>query len=140
MTKRSAKGTLLQYESATGPSVFTTFPGVQDFTVPLGEKDEIDVTTQESAGGYEETVLGIGRLPAWTAPMMWDGSNTHHKALVTAYNADATVNIKVTCVDGQTVTGPALVKTIALNAPVNGKYDATISFKWASKPTVTAPA
>jgi len=140
MTKRSAKGTLLQYESATGPSVFTTIPGVEDFTIPLGEKDEIDVTTHDSPGGAEETVLGIARLPTFGVPIMWDGANTHHKAIVAAYNADASMNLKITCVDGQVVSGLALVKTIGFNAPVNGKYDANVSFKWAAKPTLTAPA
>lgn len=140
MTKRSAKGTLLQYESSTSPSTFTTVPGVQDFTVPLGEKDEIDVTTHDSPGGYEETVLGIGRLPTFNVPVMWDGANTTHKAILAAHDADTALNLKITCVDLQVISGLAFVKTVSLNAPVNGKYDAGLSLKWAAKPTVTAPA
>lgn len=141
MTKRAAKGTLIQYQTAVGPpAVYTSIPGLGDFNVPLGEKDDIDVTTHDSPGGYEETVPGIGRLPAWSVPAMWDGANTVHKALLTAHDADTQMILRVTCVDGQTVDGLAYVKNVTLNAPVNGKYDASVSFKWASKPVVTAPA
>jgi predicted secreted protein len=135
-TKRAAKGTLLQYESA--PTVFTTIPGVGDFNVPLGEKDEIDVTTHDS-GGYEETVLGIGRLAAFDVPMMWDGSDTTHQAILAAHDSDTAISIQITTVDLQVVTGNVVVKNITFNAPVNGKFDASTSFKWTAKPTVTAP-
>ena len=47
MAKLAAKGALFQYESATGPSVWSTVPCVGDFDMPtVGERDEIDITDE----------------------------------------------------------------------------------------------
>jgi len=136
--KFAAKGSLLQYESSTGPSVFSTIPAVGDFDLPLvGSRDETDITSHDS-GGDEETLLGIARRPAITIPIVtWDGTNTHHGAMVTRANAGTSTNWKVTCVDTKVCTFTAYVKGVNLGAPVTGAFGASMEIKLTGAVTYT---
>lgn len=130
MAKKAAKGTILAYESSTGPSVYSTIPSVGDFDVPLiGTKDEIDVTTHDSAGGFEETILGIARTQSFSVPLIWDGTDTHHAAMRTRAAADTLTKFKVTCVDTKTLDFDGYIKGITLSNPVNGAFSATMEIK-----------
>ncbi len=138
MAKKAAKGTILAYESSTGPSVFSTIPSVGDFDVPLiGTKDEIDVTTHDSAGGFEETILGIARTQSFTVPIIWDGTNTHHAAMQTRAANDTLTVFKVTCVDTKVLDFSGYIKGITLSNPVNGAFSATMEIKVSGNITVT---
>jgi predicted secreted protein len=129
MAKLAAKGTILAYLSATGPDVYSTIPGVQDFDFPLGEKEEIDVTSHDSSGNYDETVLGIATRAAFDVPIVWDGTNTHHAALVTRHGADTATTFKITAKDTKTYTFSGLIKNISLSFPVRGAQVASVSIK-----------
>ncbi len=131
MAKYSAKSTLLQYESATGPSVFSTVPCIGDFDFPLvGQRDEIDVTNHDSAGDYEETLLGIIRTQEISLPVVaWDGASTHHAAMVTRAAAGTLTNFKVTTKDTKVHTFAGYVKGVNLSNPVNGALSATLVIK-----------
>jgi predicted secreted protein len=136
MAKLSAKGTVLAYENPA--STWNTIPGVQDFELPLvGEKDEIDVTSHDSAGGYEETVLGIARTAAFNVPIVWDGTNAHHAALLTRAKADTLTVFKVTAKDTKVYQFSAYIKGISLSLPVNGAQSASVSIKPTGDITVT---
>jgi predicted secreted protein len=127
MAKFAAKGTLFQRD--TGSAVFATIPGVQDFDFPLGEAEEIDVTSHDSAGNYDESVTGIRVREAFTVPIVWDGTNTHHAALQTAHAGDTAITAKITTKDTKTYTGSLLVKNIVLGCPVRGAFVANVTFK-----------
>lgn len=131
MAKMCAKGAIFAYESSASPSTFSTLPGVGDFDMPLvGERDEIDVTSHDSTGDYEETVLGVIRTPTITVPINgWDGSNTHHAAMVTRAQANTLTNFKVTMKDGMMATFAGYVKGVTPSNPVNGALNATITVK-----------
>lgn len=136
MAKKAAKGTILAYESA--PAVYSTIPSVGDFDVPLiGTKDEIDVTTHDSAGGFEETILGIARTQSFSVPLIWDGTNTHHAAMHTRAAADTLTKFKVTCVDTKTLDFDGYIKGITLSNPVNGAFSATMEIKVSGNVTFT---
>lgn len=138
MAKKAAKGTILAYESSTGPSVFSTIPSVGDFDVPLiGTKDEIDVTTHDSAGGFEETILGIARTQSFTVPLIWDGTEPHHAAMRTRAANDTLTVFKVTCVDTKVLDFSGYIKGITLSNPVNGAFSATMEIKVSGNITVT---
>lgn len=138
MAKKAAKGTILAYESSTGPSVYSTIPSVGDFDVPLiGTKDEIDVTTHDSAGGFEETILGIARTQSFSVPLIWDGTDTHHAAMRTRAAADTLTKFKVTCVDTKTLDFDGYIKGITLSNPVNGAFSATMEIKISGNVTFT---
>lgn len=131
MAKYAAKGAILAYESATSPSTFSTIPCVGDFDVPLtGERDEIDITSHDSANDFEETVLGIKRTQAMTIPInAWDGANTHHAAMVTRAAGNTITNFKVTFKDTKVATFAAYVKGVTVGNPVNGALGATLTIK-----------
>lgn len=138
MAKKAAKGTILAYESSTGPSVYSTIPSVGDFDVPLiGTKDEIDVTTHDSAGGFEETILGIARTQSFSVPLIWDGTDPHHAAMRTRAAADTLTKFKVTCVDTKTLDFDGYIKGITLSNPVNGAFSATMEIKISGNVTFT---
>lgn len=128
MAKKAAKGTVLAYENP--PATWVTVVSVGDFDIPLiGTKDEIDVTTHDSSGGFEETLLGIARTQSFTVPLIWDGTATSHAYLRTAAAADTLVSFKVTCVDTKVLTFSGYVKGITLSNPVNGAFTATVEVK-----------
>jgi predicted secreted protein len=136
MAKTAAKGTVLAYENPS--TTWNTIPNVGDFDIPLiGTKDEIDVTTHDSSGGFEETILGIARTQSFTVPLIWDGTNTHHAYLRTAAAADTLVAFKVTCVDTKVLTFSGYVKGITLSNPVNGAFSATVEVKISGNVTFT---
>lgn len=138
-TKRSSKGTLFQINTVVAPAVYTTVPGCGDFSTSIGERAEIDVTSHDSPGEFEETVLGMGTLASFPIPMRWDGDNDQQKAIKDAFMAAGSVGAKITHVDGTILTGSLLVKSLELSNPVNGVFDGTVGFKWAAKPTYTDP-
>lgn len=138
MAKRAAKGAILAYESATGPSVYSTIPGVQDFDMPVvGERDEIDVTSHDSSGDYEETVLGIIRSPVISVPVVWDGATTHHAAMVTRAQANTLTNFKVTTIDTKIHAFAGYIKGVTTSNPVSGALTATLSIKITGAITIT---
>lgn len=139
MAKLAAKGALFQYESSTGPSVWSTIPCVGDFDMPtVGERDEIDITNHDSAGDYEETLLGIIRTPVLSIPITaWDGTGTHHAAMVTRAQANTLTNFKVTTKDTKAHTFAGYVKGVTSSNPVNGALGATLSIKITGAITVT---
>ena len=127
MSKYAAKGTVLAYENPG--ATWNTIPGVQDFELPLGEKEEIDVTSHDSAGSDDESVLGINVREAFDVPMVWDGSTTHHAALVTRKAADTATSFKVTARDAKVYTFTGLIKNIKISFPVRGAQMGTVTIK-----------
>lgn len=127
MAKYAAKGLVLAYESATGPSVWSTIPAVGDFELPLvPTKESIDVTNHDS-GGYEEKLPGIGVHEPLNVPIVaWDGAATQHAAMVTRSGADTLTNFKATLKDTKVATFAGYVKGVRVNNPVRGALSATL--------------
>lgn len=138
MGRYAAKGTILAYESATGPSVWSTIPCTGDFDIPLiPEKESIDITSHDSAG-FEEKLIGIGILPTVSIPITaWDGASTHHAAMVTRAAADTLTNWKVTLKDTKVLTFSGYIKGITVSNPVRGAFTATMSLELTGAITVT---
>ena len=138
MAKYAAKGTVLAYESSTGPSVWSTIPAVGDFDVQvIPEKESIDVTNHDS-GGYEEKLNGIGILQTLSVPIVaWDGASTHHAAMVTRGAADTLTNWKVTLKDTKVLTFSGYVRGVTVSNPVRGALGATLSIEITGAITVT---
>lgn len=138
MAKYPAKGTILAYESATGPSVWTTIPSVGDFDMPIVlEKESIDVTDHDS-GGYEEKLSGIGTAEIIDVPIVaWDGTNTHHAAMVTRAAADTLTNWKVTFKDTKVATFSGRIKSVKTSNPVRGAFGGALRIETTGAITYT---
>jgi predicted secreted protein len=138
MAKYAAKGTVLAYESATGPSVWSTIPCVGDFDLALVPvKESIDVTNHDS-GSFAESISGIGTQTTISVPIVaWDGASTHHAAMVTRSAADTLTNFKVTLKDTKVVTFAAYIKGINVSNPVRGALSATLEIEATGTITVT---
>lgn len=59
----------------------TSIPNLRSFGTPGVEADEIDVTSSQSAGGFEEVVLGIKRTGEVEFGTFFDPANTVLRAL-----------------------------------------------------------
>lgn len=131
MSKYAAKGAILAVNTAAAPTVYTTIPGIKDFSLPIGSADQIDVTSHDSAGGYKEYVSGLMDTSEISIPAVWDGSNTQHAALVAALQASTVLGYKITGKEStpKTYTFQANVKSIDLSWPVAGAQEATIVLK-----------
>ena len=131
MSGISAKGAIFAYESSTEPSTFSTIPGVGDFDLPVvGERDKIDVTSHDSAGDYEEKILGVIRTPTIQLKInKWDATNTHHASLVTRAKANTLTNFKVTTKDTKVRTFAGYVSSVVESQPVNGAISASVSIE-----------
>lgn len=135
--KYAAKGSIFAYESATGPSVWSTIPAVGDFDLPLvGTKDTIDITSHDSTS--EEKLLGTARTATISVPIVtWDGTDTHHAAMRSRAVADTLTNFKVTHKDTKISTFAGYIKGVTLGQPVNGAFGATMEVEITGAVTYT---
>jgi len=82
MAKYRGKGTLIKRGNGDGPpETFTTVPGATDITGPEDSREIIDVTSQESAGDYNEKMSGTIDAGNCTFTVFWDPANAVHAAL-----------------------------------------------------------
>lgn len=130
MAKYAAKGAILAVATIAQPTTFNTVPGVKDFSLPMGSADQIDVTTHDSAGGYREYVSGFLDSKEISIPMVWDGSNAQHAALLAALGG-AALPFKITGKEStpKVYTFSGLVKDIEISWPVQGAQEATLVIK-----------
>lgn len=139
-TKRASKGTKLEYESSTGPSVYTVIDGVKTFDYPRGSADRIDVTDHSSPDNRKEYIPGLIDPPSFDVPIHWDDKTTTgsatHRAIETAYKAGTSMNLRVTTVDSRTYTFTASVLNIVQNNSTTDGYQNTVTFQPTGAETV----
>ena len=124
----AARGVLLQYESAT--DVYTTSPGVDDFTLPLGQAETYEEDSHDVTAGSVHLKTGKILNQPFTVPIAkWDGSNTHHAAVRTALTATTALTLKVTTKDTEVYTFDAFVTDLSIDNPKSGSLGASITFQ-----------
>lgn len=128
MPKYAAKGTILEYENP--PSTWVPVPATGDYEVDLGETEQIDVTTHDSAGSYREFINGFKNAAEIAFPIIYDPANVAHEYLRAAHGG-AAINLRVTLPDAgnATFTFAALVTGFRVGVPVQGALGATVTVK-----------
>jgi predicted secreted protein len=131
MTKYAARGAILAVATVGAPTVFTTIPGVKDFSLSIGSPNQIDVTSHDSAGNYEEFVSGTIATNDVSIPLVWDGANAQHAALQAALQAGTSLNYKITGreTSPKIYTFTALVTGLEISWPLKGAQEATLTLK-----------
>lgn len=61
MVKRIGHGTVVRVGQGATPT-WTVLPGVKDVTMPSFATDDIETTSQDSAGGFKEYIPGLTDL------------------------------------------------------------------------------
>jgi hypothetical protein len=137
----SGPGFLLQLGSVAGDAgSFTTVAEVKDITGPSVSLDVIDVTNQDSAGGYEEIIPSIRRAGEVDFDVNFDpASGTHDGITGLVYLANNKVkrgwrlqmqtNSKYWSFDGYVVG-------LQMKAPVAGVLAASVKIRITGQPTI----
>jgi hypothetical protein len=98
----AARGSLLKYESSPSPSTFTTIPGIGDFSFSLGEKELYEEDSQDTTASIHKATGKTINKPITVPIDVYDATNTHHAAMVTALGATTEVKFKIVSKNGKT--------------------------------------
>ncbi len=137
-----ALGTLIQRENTPGGGVFTTIAEVRSIDGPEIDRDEIEVTHQQSPAKHREVIAGLRDSGSISFGMNFQPGNATHDA-VTGLMADQVTgtikNFKIVFPSSPPVAYlcPAFVKKVAITAPVDGVLGADVEIRVASAPTLT---
>lgn len=137
MVKRIGHGTVVRVGQGATPT-WTVLPGVKDVTMPSFATDDIETTSQDSAGGFKEYIPGLTDLGECSFQMGWDPDSDTDELL-----NDLRANREMIQLSIQTpgMTAPriyaAYLKTYSGTAPVNGEMIADVAFRIAG--VVTTP-
>lgn len=137
-----AQGTILARETTAGSGVYTTIAEVRSISGPEGDRDEIDVTHQQSPDRHRQYIAGIRDSGSLTFDLNFDPNHATHNATtgLLADQVSGTVkNYKITFPTTPAVAYviPAFVKKFGLLAPVDGVLAANLELRVASAPTLT---
>lgn len=137
MAKYAAKGASISYENPA--STWNVIPAVGDFELDLGDTEEIDVTTHDSAGSYRETVNGFKAPAEISFPIVYDPAEADHEYLRANHGGTAKA-FKIILPDAGNAqfAFSAIIKGFRVSAPVDGRLEATVSVKPTGDITFTA--
>ena len=131
-----AHGTLLQRGDGESVETFTTIAEVQDVNgIPLS-MDTIEVTNQDSEGGWEEFIGGILRTGEITYDINYQPTSATHLSLISDMTGRVKRNFKLIFPDETEIPFTALVTGFSPSAPVDGALTASVTLKGTGKPGV----
>jgi predicted secreted protein len=132
---RIGHGSLFKIGNGASPEVFTTVAEVTGITPPAMSRDSIDATHSESPDGWREFIGGLKDGGEVELTLNWvPGSAT--TILLMSEIAAAAGNKQITFPNGEIFSFAALCTNIGPEAPVDGKMEATVSYKVTGKPTL----
>lgn len=138
----SGPGFLLQLGSTAGDGgSFTTIAEVKDISGPGVTLDVIDVTNQDSPGGYEEIIPSIRRAGEVDFDVNFDpGSGTHDATTGLLYLANNKVKrgwrLQLQDIAGSYWSFDAYVVSFMTKAPVAGVLAGTTKLRVTGQPTI----
>jgi predicted secreted protein len=134
-------GTLLQIGNGATPETFTTIAEVRDISGPELSLDTVDVTSHDSAGGWEEHVATILRSGEVTFDVNYIPTETTHDAgtgLIADMVARELRNFQLVFPDvgATTWSFAAYVTGVSPAMPVAEDLLASITLKLTGQPTL----
>lgn len=138
-----AQGTLLKKGDGGGPEVFTTVAMVKSITGPTLQGEDIDITNQDSPGGFREFINGLIDPGELSFEINYDpGDATHDAAtgLLGDLTSRSVINWELIFPDtGSTKwTFSGSVKSFEANIPVDDVLSASITIKITGLPVFNA--
>ena len=136
----SSHGTLLKIGDGATPEVFTTIAMVRDISgVDISLEDE-DVTDQ-SSGGWTEfigTLLSLGEITFGINFLPTNPTHSYSSGLIEDQVNKTVRNFKLVFPDSGNTTWPfsALVKKVAIKAPVKGALRGDVTLRPTGVPTM----
>lgn len=132
---RIGHGTLFKIGNGATPEVFTTVAEVTSITPPGMSRDAIDATHMESPDGWREFIGGLKDGGEVELGLNWvPGSAT--TILLMAEIEAAAGNKQIVFPNGEIFSFAALCTGLSPEAPVDGKMEASATYKVSGKPTL----
>lgn len=120
-------------------NAYVSIANVMDVDFPEQSKSIEEATAHAASSGYATYVAsGKRELGEFTATLLWDPATTTHTAIKSAFDANATVNMKI--IDAgtaETIQFAAHVKSIKRIAKQDEAYKAEVAFQPSGNPTIT---
>lgn len=132
---RIGHGSLFKIGNGASPEVFTTVAEVTAITPPAMTRDSIDATHSESTDGWREFIGGLKDGGEVELTLNWVPGSATTILLMQEIGADAG-NKQVVFPNGEIFSFAALCTNISPEAPVDGKMEATATYKVTGKPTL----
>lgn len=123
-------GTLLKIGDGGSPESFTTIAEVGDITGPSMSADTIEVTSQDSTGGFKEYIAGFKDGGELSAPMNFVNSAAQ-EALIDDFLASTKRNFQLVTTHGSpyTATFAGYITAIDHSFPINDKATRNVTIK-----------
>jgi predicted secreted protein len=137
MAKYAAKGAQLHYENPS--STWVPVINIGDFTLNLGDTEQIDVTTHDSAGSYREFLNGFKNAADFSVPLVYDPAAISHEYLRAAHGGTAK-SFRVTLPDSGNAQFffDGIVTGFEVGLPVDGALGSSVTIKPTGAITFTA--
>lgn len=140
----AAIGTLIKMGDGQISEAFTTIAEVGDIDGPKLSADEIDVTSHDTTGSFNETIPGTLDAGTLDFPMNYIVSDTIQQELETHYLARDRFNVQmITPLDpdntpeaDRTSQFVVFVKNYSRQAPVKGALKRSVSLRIVGAPTL----
>ncbi len=132
-----AYGTVFKRGDGGGPEVFAAIGNVASVSGPSTSRNTIDVTAHDSPDGWMEFVGGLKDGGEVSLEVHYDPAK--HDTLVDDYDDDDPRNYQVVFPDTGSTTWAfaGVMSGFEVEAPVDDKLAATITFKVSGKPTIS---
>ena len=140
-----AQGTLFQRETAPASGVYTTIAECKSISGPEVDRDEIEVTHQESPDRHRETIAGLrdsGVISFDVNFLPGNATQDHITGLIADQISGTKRNYRLVFPSSPVyrVIVPGFVKKFAISAPVDGVLGASVEVRVTSAPTFGAGA
>jgi len=134
----SGFGTKLKIGDGASPEVFSEIAAVSSVSGPGISLDTIDVTTDDSPGGYKQYAAGLLDAGEIKLELNFLPANTSQTGLLTALASRAAKNFKLVFPDTAATTWSfsAFVTNFEPSAPVDGKLSTSVTLKITGQPTL----
>ncbi|MFA5162091.1 MAG: phage tail tube protein [Elusimicrobiales bacterium] len=134
----SGFGTKLKMGDGASPEVFSDIAAVSKVGGPGVSLDTIDVTADDSPGGYKEYAAGLLDAGEIKLELNFLPANASQTGLLTALTSRAAKNFKLVFPDTANTTWSfsAFVTNFEPDAPVDGKLAASVTLKITGQPTL----
>ncbi|MFA5160920.1 MAG: phage tail tube protein [Elusimicrobiales bacterium] len=134
----SGFGTKLKMGDGASPEVFSDIAAVSKVGGPGVSLDTIDVTADDSPGGYKEYAAGLLDAGEIKLELNFLPANASQTGLLTALTSRAAKHFKLVFPDTANTTWSfsAFVTNFEPDAPVDGKLAASVTLKITGQPTL----
>lgn len=137
MAGQDAFGAKLAQSNMGSSPTFTEIANVSNIGGPSVSIEALDVTAHDSADEFKEFIGGLGDGGEVSLSLNWDSTEATHNTLVTTALARSNVDYKLTFADGGEWAFEALITGLEFDNPVDGKEEASVTFKVSGKPVFT---